>query len=61
MIEEIQQRYKTAPELLKRGFKYLIKILEDYDKKMYLRYDRDIIVFALSLLDNYINSLNYLK
>ncbi len=58
MIEELQQNFRTAPELIKRSFKYLIKMLQDYDKKMYLRYDRDIIVFALSLLDNYINSLN---
>lgn len=63
MIEELQQNFRTAPELIKRSFKYLIKVLQDYDNKMYLRYDRDIIILALSLLDNYINTLNssYLK
>lgn len=63
MIEELRQNCKTAPELIKRGFRYLIKLLQDFDVKYYLRYDRDIIILALGLLDDYITKLksSYLK
>lgn len=63
MIEEIEENYKMAPELIKRGFTYLIKLLQDFDVKYYLRYDRDIIILALGLLDDYIakTSSSYLK